>query len=365
MFCVNCGKRIDDNAKFCPYCGKELCGPQPEKKRRGVWIAVAVLALILVLLVAADVVLISRGSELSIPFIDQLFSQSRDENSTTNEMPNGGDADSNEQATSLSPAPEATPEPLAERFSSVYPNVKLEAGEIPSKIVHIDDQLFTAEHQPYVQFNQDMTCVFHVNLSMWETDITGVYEVYIYNGGRRIISCVFDFDSLTEQGGNSYASNRVFFRELSEREWEYYGELVGLTYNATRLVATEDSTIHVDQCVLDESVYLDYIGYWDHFYSGEEYPDAEVVITDISNGLVTFNIYAYRAFDFSSETAVICPDGNAYGFISKNWDNPQSFTTLTFGGSYISAELRRPEWGSNAFAGSFLLDTKSDTSAFY
>lgn len=28
MFCKKCGKEIDDNAKFCPYCGEDLKGTE-------------------------------------------------------------------------------------------------------------------------------------------------------------------------------------------------------------------------------------------------------------------------------------------------------------------------------------------------
>lgn len=32
MFCKNCGKEIDDNSKFCQYCGAKIVEPNSKKE---------------------------------------------------------------------------------------------------------------------------------------------------------------------------------------------------------------------------------------------------------------------------------------------------------------------------------------------
>ena len=60
MYCQNCGRKIDDTAKFCPYCGSEQkrapgqenqSGNNGEGKNpwpRGVFIGLAVIAIVVV-----------------------------------------------------------------------------------------------------------------------------------------------------------------------------------------------------------------------------------------------------------------------------------------------------------------------------
>lgn len=35
MFCSQCGSKMDDNAKFCPVCGKQVIRPGKNSDRNG------------------------------------------------------------------------------------------------------------------------------------------------------------------------------------------------------------------------------------------------------------------------------------------------------------------------------------------
>jgi hypothetical protein len=68
MFCNNCGKQLNDNASFCPFCGINIANlsknqstdmgsystPKGKKHRKLIWIMVPIVVVILIIVIASS-----------------------------------------------------------------------------------------------------------------------------------------------------------------------------------------------------------------------------------------------------------------------------------------------------------------------
>ncbi len=111
---------------------------------------------------------------------------------------------------------------------------------IPQKICYKDWAEFSTleEHCPYVLFNEDKTCQILINTGAWTFSVDGIYCVYTDADGHVIIKVAFE--DLNFGDGYEHEIPYVYFTQLYNGEWKYYGDSIGLSRSGTVYEATDN-----------------------------------------------------------------------------------------------------------------------------
>ena len=379
MYCKNCGKAIHSGSAFCPYCGVHISNGsnsgsgyssygysmpnasntrhsgsadprahQRTAKKRGLWWLIpAAILVVLILIVGTSSVSDHRPSNSNVSSLDAsqqintVNSENKSENHTVVIEP-GTATDAQEELINQINDHMFGDEYEGDDGYVVEPDLHMDDAYsdtfIPSALI-MRGNGYPEEYAPMVWFYDDGSCTVRVNTGEGCYDLDGAFEVYEYSTGGRVIQCDL---GATDIGETTPRISQVFFlREVSEAQWELIGEYLGQAASGiTSLQPLDSDILSVSSTYVDTDEYMDYASVWQG-YEGMDIPEFELNIYKINGGLICFNMAQYRTYSFNNQTAIICPDGNAYAFIYDEYQEQRdcAFVRITFSNNGISMRI--------------------------
>lgn len=178
---------------------------------------------------------------------------------------------------------------------------------IPKFLVEKDIAELEGQYLPRVTFYQNGSCDITMNMAYEMDTFSASYEVFRTDSGTRIIAC---------NGSPNSIPRPVYFVETA-RGWMYEGPQLGFTMQGGIFSPLNSEEINLSGEEIHDFGYETYLGDWNGIDDNGWTVGLEV--TSISDGIITFNYGVLRGWGEDNLTAVMEPNGVAYGWIFSEY----------------------------------------------